>query len=134
MGSTMLCRFISAAGSDAIIRPSRSTVTREHRSNTSPSRCETKMTLLPALASSRTPAKTRSISRSPRVAVGSSRIRMRALRLSARDLHQLALGHREILHHRVGTHVVEAKSRQQALDLASIVGARAKIGANSAEQ
>ena len=86
MSSTILCRFMSAAGSEAIIRPSRSTVTREHKSNTSPSRCETKMTLLPALASSRTPAKTRSISRSPRVAVGSSRIRMRALRLSARAI------------------------------------------------
>src|ERR1700733_274301 len=124
MSSTMLCRFISAAGCEAIIRPSRSTVTREHRSNTSPSRCETKMTLLPALASSRTPAKTRSISRSPRVAVGSSRIRMRAL----------ALGHGEILHHGVGPHIVEAKSRQQALDLAPIVCARAEIGANAAEQ
>ena len=52
----------------------------------------------------------------------------------ARDLHQLALGHGEILHHGVGPHVVEAKSRQQALDLAPIICARAEIGANSAEQ
>src|SRR5271155_5875159 len=42
----------------------------------------------------------------------------------ARDLHQLALGHGEILHHGVGPHIVEAKSRQQALDLAPIVCAR----------
>src|SRR3984957_8391095 len=52
----------------------------------------------------------------------------------ARDLHQLALGHGEILHHGVGTHIVEAQSRQQALDLAPIVCARANIGANPAEQ
>ena len=52
----------------------------------------------------------------------------------ARDLHQLALGHGEILHHGVGPHIVEAKSRQQALDLPAIVSARAEIGANSAEQ
>jgi hypothetical protein len=52
----------------------------------------------------------------------------------ARDLQQLALGHGEILHHGVGRRIVEAQSRQQALDLAPIVCARAEIGANSAEQ
>src|SRR5271155_2921568 len=135
MSSTMLCRFMSAAGCEAIIWPSRSTVTREHRSNTSPSRCETKMTLLPALASSRTPAKTRSISRSPRVCRGLVEDQDAGVAAeSARDLHQLALGHGEILHHGLRPHIVEAKSRQQALDLAPIVCARAEIGANPAEQ
>ncbi len=67
-------------------RPSRSTVTRSHRSKTSSSRCETKMTLRPCATSSRVALKTRSISGLLRVAVGSSRIRSRASRTRSRAI------------------------------------------------
>jgi hypothetical protein len=40
MSSAIFCRSNSAAGSEAITRPSRSTVMREHRSKTSPMRDE----------------------------------------------------------------------------------------------
>jgi hypothetical protein len=59
---------------------------------------------------------------------------MRALRLSARAISTSWRSAIETLHHGVGPHIVEAKSRQQALDLAPIVCARAQVGAKSAEQ
>jgi hypothetical protein len=59
---------------------------------------------------------------------------MRALRLSARDLYELTLGHGEILDHGVGPNVVQPKPRQQGLDLVPVVSTRAKAAANSPEQ
>jgi len=94
------------------------------------------MTLLPALARFPNALRRRAGSHARQgVAVGSSRIRMRALRLSARAISTSWRSAMERSSTTVsGPTSLSPSRRQQGLDLAPVVSARAKPAANTPEQ